>query len=478
MLGVQIYACDTKDCAGENRVGVRGACCRSSAKLSDNKRGRIMKKTIVLSLVISACLFAAKKEITKTGWNFGLLPVIAYNTDLGFEYGVLFNFVNFGDGSSYPNYNQKVYVEASRYTKGSGIYRVYYDSYTLIPGLRFIGDVSYLPDRAYTFYGYNGYESVYNADWEDPDAPSYRTRVFYRYDRDFLRLKADFQGKIRGNTLRWAAGITGRNCKVASVDIDKMNKGQDEEDKLTPQPGLYEKYVDWGLISDAEKDGGFITTVKAGLIYDSRDVISDPGRGIWSEATLIASPRALGSEVDFIKLNLTHRQYITLWPQTLVFAYRLGYQETLSGKTPFYYLPIIEPSEMLASKSEGLGGAQFNRGIMRTRMIGEGMLYGNFEFRLKFWRFTVANQNIYLGTNLFLDAGRVVTPVDVDVSQVTATEDQIAYFHPGAEKMHYSTGLGFKIAMNQNFIVSVDYGVALDEQDGDSGLYILLNYLF
>ena len=442
----------------------------------------MVKKVVVFVVVLTSLAFAAKKDITKTGWNLGFLPVIAYNTDLGFEYGILFNIVNFGDGSKYPNYNQKIYLEASQYTKGSGIYRAYYDSYTLIPGIRFIGDVTYLPDRAYTFYGYNGYEAVYNADWEDQDTETYKSRVFYRYDRDFLRLKADFQGKIHGNRLRWAAGISGRNFKVTSVDVDKMNKGQSDEDKLPPvseQPGLYEKYINWGLISDEEKDGGFITTVKAGLIYDTRDVISDPGNGLWSEATLIASPKALGSETDFVKLNLTHRQYFTLLPRTLIFAYRLGYQMTLTGKTPFYYLPLIEPSEMLASKSEGLGGAQFNRGIMRTRMIGEAMAYANFEFRLKFWRFTVANQNIYLGTNLFLDAGQVVTKVEVDDPNVdTGAEDESAYFNPGAEKLHYSTGLGLKIAMNQNFIISVDYGVALDEQDGKSGLYILLNYLF
>lgn len=438
-----------------------------------------MKKLLAFTLISASVLFAQKQDITKTGWNFGLLPVIAYNTDLGFEYGVLFNFVNFGDGSNYPNYYQKVYVEASQYTKGSGIYRLYYDSYTLIPGIRFIGDVSYLPDRAYAFYGFNGYESIYQADWEDQDAVDYKTRVFYRYDRDFLRLKADFQGKIRGDQWRWAAGVTGRNFKIGSVDIDKLNKGQAEQDKLPNVPGLYEKYIDWGLISEAEKDGGFITTIKAGAIYDTRDVVSDPEHGMWSEATVVASPKFLGSKFDFVKLNLTHRHYVTLLPRTLVFAYRLGYQTTLSGKTPFFYLPIIEPSELVAAKSEGLGGAQFNRGIMRTRMIGEAMAYGNFEFRLRFWRFTVAKQNIYLGTNLFLDAGQVVTPVDIDVAQVnTGGEQKSDYFTSGAEKMHYSTGLGLKIAMNQNFIVSVDYGVALDAQDGKSGLYILLNYLF
>ncbi len=37
---------------------------------------------------------------------------------------------------------------------------------------------------------------------------------------------------------------------------------------------------------------------------------------------------------------------------------------------------------------------------------------------------------------------------------------------------------GLKLAMNENFILSADYGLALNDQDGKSGLYIGLNYLF
>jgi len=52
------------------------------------------------------------------------------------------------------------------------------------------------------------------------------------------------------------------------------------------------------------------------------------------------------------------------------------------------------------------------------------------------------------------------------------------YFNIGAEKMHTSIGAGLRLAMNYNFILAIDYGVALDKQDGDSGIYIGLNYPF
>jgi hypothetical protein len=44
--------------------------------------------------------------------------------------------------------------------------------------------------------------------------------------------------------------------------------------------------------------------------------------------------------------------------------------------------------------------------------------------------------------------------------------------------MHYSCGLGLIIAMNENFVIAADYGRALKEQDGKSGFYMGLNYLF
>ena len=97
-----------------------------------------MKKTILLLLILVLTIggFAqgeqkkkAKKEktynengeIIKKGWNFGPLPVVGFDADLGFQYGLCCDIFNYGDGSRYPKYNYKFNVEASRYTKGSGV---------------------------------------------------------------------------------------------------------------------------------------------------------------------------------------------------------------------------------------------------------------------------------------------------------------------------------------------------------------------
>ena len=61
----------------------------------------------------------AKKEIVKTGFNYGPLPVVAFDADKGLQLGALLNIFDFGDGSEYPNTRQKLYLEASFFTKGS-----------------------------------------------------------------------------------------------------------------------------------------------------------------------------------------------------------------------------------------------------------------------------------------------------------------------------------------------------------------------
>ena len=45
-----------------------------------------------------------EKSEVRTGWTFGILPSVAYDADKGFQYGVLANVYDFGDGSVYPDY--------------------------------------------------------------------------------------------------------------------------------------------------------------------------------------------------------------------------------------------------------------------------------------------------------------------------------------------------------------------------------------
>ena len=49
----------------------------------------------------------------RRGWTFGVLPSVAYDADLGLQYGALTNIYYFGDGSTYPDYLHSFYAEAA-----------------------------------------------------------------------------------------------------------------------------------------------------------------------------------------------------------------------------------------------------------------------------------------------------------------------------------------------------------------------------
>jgi hypothetical protein len=440
-----------------------------------------MKKlAFIFLLALASYSLSAQKEEIKTGWNFGALPTITFDTDLGFQYGALVNLYNYGDGTRYPNYNHSLYFEVSRFTKGSGINRFYYNSDQLIPGLQTSLDISYLSDDGYDFYGFNGFDAVVNKDWIDDDITNtdYVSRMYYKYNRKLFRFKIDLQGKLSGEKLRWSTGINLMNFNIGPVDVEKLNKKVKKGVRPLPDDvlGLYDLYHEWGIISDKEFNGGFVPEFKVGLVFDTRDNKPNPMKGIWTEAVIVGSPKFLGGESSFAKLSLTHRQYFTIIPKDLSFAYRLGYQTTIAGDVPFYYESQLITSVLTGALSEGLGGSKSLRGVMRNRIVGDGFFYGNAELRWKFARFRFINNNFYLGLNGFTDFGMVTKKIKVEPSVLVPQRTN--FFNTDAEKLHNSYGAGLRIAMNENFIISVDYGLAADKQDGKSGMYIGLNYLF
>ena len=416
----------------------------------------------------------------KTGWTLGLLPVVAYDSDLGFQYGGLVNFFNYGDGTTYPTYKHSVKFEISRYTKGSGVNQLLYDSKYLLPKkIRLTADLSYLTEQALDFYGFNGYEAYYNPDYVNDQSKDYISRMYYRHARNTFRIVTDFQGNLYKQKLRWLVGFSYFNNQIAAVDIAKLNEGKDAGDKLPDTASLFNKYVDWRLIEPKESDGGNIQMLKLGLVYDTRDHEANAMKGVWTELLLATAPSFLGNEeYTFTKLAFTHRQYFTLIKKKLSFVYRLGYQGTISGRVPFYFQPYMISSYAVVTKSDGLGGAKTLRAVLRNRVVGNGVAYGNMELRWKLWKGFVAKQNVYLMLNGFCDAGMVVDPIDVDRSKVPYSEIISEYFVTNRDYIHGCAGIGLRIALNENFIIAADYGRAFDKRDGVSGLYINVNNLF
>jgi len=423
-------------------------------------------------LIISFCLFFVATSIfsqqkIKKGFGFGALPAISYDSDLGFQYGALVNLYDYGDGSHFPKYDHSLYLEYSTYTKGTTIARLRYDSERIIPKVRTTVDISYVTDQMSDFYGFNGYQSIY-----DTTQLKSTRKIFYKNERNMFRAKADFQGYFGESKFGWVAGYSFYHFAMDTVNISKL--------ALSPIAGgsLFQKYQTWGLIDQTEAPGGSINYFKIGLKYDTRDQLACPMKGIWTEAVIQTAPKFANQAFPHTKFALIHRQYFTL-TKDLSFAYRLDYQMTLGkDKAPYYAQPLLITSYLTAATNQGMGGKSSIRGVLRNRVIGDAVGFGNFEFRYKFLRFEMFKQNFYLGTNVFFDSGVIVKPIDMNLSNVSAI-DKATYFKDNAAgKFHSAAGIGLKIGWNENFVISADFGKAFNKQDGNTGMYIGLNYLF
>jgi len=417
-----------------------------------------------------------EKEKKKKGWTFGAFPVFGYDSNTGFKYGGIVKLFDYGDGTRYPMYDQNFHLEISRTTKGSGINQLTYETRNLIPGIRMLAEASLLTEKVMDFYGFNGYNAYYSSSLTTKGNPLYVSPVYYRMDRDMVKLKGEFIGKLKGDHLKWFGGFEFFNNKIDTVDINNLNEGRDPEDYLPAAGGgLYGNFVKWGLIPQDQIHGGHSGVIKIGAMYDTRDNEANPMKGLWTEAQLLVVPGFISEGYNYTRFAFTHRQYFTLISKRVNFGYRLSYQAKLTGEMPFYMLPLVFNSAPQLTLS-GLGGARTMRGILRNRVVGRDFAYGNAEIRWKVFRAIILNQNFYFALSGFADAGMVTGKYKMP--EITDPEGLAWLARGETEKLHLSYGGGAHCAINDNFILTLDYGWAADPRDGTRGTYLGMNFLF
>lgn len=423
-------------------------------------QGQTDIKTISDSLVnIYKKELFQKKDTTevKTGWNFIPFPIVGYSTDYGFMFGIYSCIWNFGDGAIFPNYYHMFDFLARYNTNVSGVFRLYYDSEYLIPNFRVGIDVSYMLDKAYDFYGMNGFESPF---FEE------KPHSYYTYERSMIRIGANIFGKLYEN-LSWGAGF----CYNKS-DISRGNLSYPDTKTL------YDYYVSEGIFNENEKSGGNNFNLKAGVFYDSRDFELAPKKGIATEILFLGSPDFINLNETFsysyLQLSINHRQFIPLFNERLILAYRIAYQGVLFGEMPFYVLQDLQTFFPVKTYNDGLGGEASIRGLAPRKVLGQGMAWFNIEPRIHIVDFRAFKQKFGIHVNPFFDMGMVVQPFRQD--RITNASDNI--YSGKKEHLHCSYGIGLKLHVNDSFIANAEFGFPLNKLDGTVGVYLGTNYLF
>ena len=467
-----------------------------------------MKKIAFFALLFAVSLSAFAQEEApkqekemKTGWSFGVLPTATWSTDNGFQAGAFGDVYYYGDGSTYPDPLHKISWEGSYFTHSHRM-RLYlaYDSKYLIPKMRVNASVTYLNDPLDSFWGFNGPAAVQDFEvWGNRDVTlaNGNNLNYYGMSRNMLRILANVQGQIVPH-LNWAAGVNFWRWKLGDMkDVGVKDKTTGDVVKYDNDLTQYDRYIALGAITDAEKDGGLALEMNAGLVFDTRDMEAAPNKGIWAEAYLNGNVL----QHPYLKACVYFRQYISI-PIPIpagnpVFAYRLAWQQTILGETPFYMIqnvPLLVQRNMI---SEGFGSSNTIRGLRENRILCEGLAWANTELRIKFVNFKLFNQYFYLAVNPFFDAGIITKGYRVDalgdavydaallavdtangLKGATSTDGKI-YDKSAIRQIIYSGGIGLKIAMNQNFIISAEYAHCfVDSMKADPWIGIGINYQF
>jgi hypothetical protein len=177
----------------------------------------------------------------------------------------------------------------------------------------------------------------------------------------------------------------------------------------------------------------------------------------------------------YLKLAAHFRQYIPLLNDRIVLAYHLAYQGKLAGNAPYYTLQNINAIFLNQMISDGLGSVTTVRGVPYNSVTGDGYAWANFEIRFKLFSFRFLRQNFYVGANPFFDLGACVQEYRLDkMKQIRKTgtsldgttkftDAELNLIYTGKPlKLHMSAGIGFKVVMNRNFVLSAEFGIPLN----------------
>lgn len=399
-------------------------------------------------------------------FTWGIIPAAAFDSDLGFKYGAVFNLFDLGSHQKPPLFDQYLYIKLTNTTKGTLNAQAVFESKSLIKNATLILEASFLRDKKMDFFGFNGLNAIYNPAFTNPSKPDFAGKFFYAHERDLLRLRADLQKNLMDDKLRLLTGFMHNRFSISPA----MKKTAGSEQYGT---SLFENYKTWNIIKAEESKGGNINLLSLGLIYDTRNKRCFCTDGIWAEAMFIYSPFFM-SDADFSKLVLTYRQHTSIMNERITFSFRASSQQKLFGEIPFYMLPTYFDSRL---SHDGLGGAFNLRGAMRNRIMCDGFLAGNFETKFRISDFHLLGQYFYVSLSAFYDNAFVTQTYKANLAEVPGDLKNF-FFGNAKQKIHHTFGTGFYIVFNRNNVITVNYGIPVNGQDGPGGLYIGSSLLF
>ncbi len=425
--------------------------------------------------------------------EWGVLPAVSYDIDLGFGFGAVVTLAKFKPGFTPYRWRLEILANATvKRTPGLGYTFPFHDDYIKadIPGLmkgrlRINAQFRFRRFSNQGWYGL-GNASILTKPWEaiDPevDPDGFRTaRQYNQYDRvypvldfnnriilwDKPRTETSSTGTVPKEARRWPVPTHKRRLEAlvgASFAYNQFRvyEGSKLEQDLalretdTPEGATLRRLMH-GV------DNHSVLTLNLGLLYDTRDHEYTPTHGSFSEVSMRLSP-GIDQKLAFAQLFVGTSVYQPLFREYLVLASRVAF-DWLFGRPPFYELAQFG----VLVQRDGPGGSWSIRGVPRQRYFGKQKAVANFELRSMFYRFNIKTQRFGIGGLAFVDLGRVFTDYrPVELAGVDVDGD---FFD-----IKVGVGGGLRVTWGETLVIRVD--PAYSPTDDNFGFYVDIGQMF
>jgi len=438
-----------------------------------------------LAVLVLACLCllagdaAAKRKKKDTGpqnpnrTEFGALPAINYDTDLGFGFGAIASVARFATG--YRPYKWRLELQAYATVKrapGKGAEFPFHDDYINMdfPGLlenrlRITARVGFRKFANTGYYGF-GNASRFDKPWEsidpDEDLAAYQAaHRFHSFDHIYPLLLVNARVRL------WDRSTPAQRRRIeALVGLNTTYN------VVRPYPGS-KLEQDIASLGDGSKDAqtlgkllrgtdpALLMVLNLGLLFDTRDHEFTPTRGTFTELSVRSSP-GVQQDLRYAGVALNTAWYKAIVGEYLSFAIR-GVADVILGDAPFYELTrfgALQPRD-------GPGGGWSLRGVPRQRYSGKVKLIQNLELRSMFWRFNVGKSRFLVGAVGFLDAARIW-------ADLRGTELAGQSVDGGTIKV--GTGGGLRVRWGETLVIRFD--AAYSPTERTPGFYVDIGQVF
>jgi hypothetical protein len=381
-----------------------------------------------------------------------IVPILAFDPDNGFRYGATINVYRIKkseiDSTRRP-FNDNLFLRGFHSTKNNFQSTLLLETNSLIPKSKCFLELSASKDASFEFYGVNGYQSVYSPTLVNQDHPEFISQGFYSHQKEFYKFRFDHQQFLGSPYFRMINGFS-LNYLKSSHDTNQ----------------LISNYIDSDIL-DHNVNGQKFLQYNLGLVAENRNNQFYCTKGFWHEAMLVYSSDLRGQH--FMKSILTVRNYLPVRNKKNMFLSRISFQNTLFGEIPYELMSLYYDSRLA---SDGIGGIFTMRGKPRNRLLAEGFILSNLEFKRTIMKRQFLKTVVNIDVSMFTD--------HYFITQLVALKNtSLPPLNSGKNDRYCATfGIGGYIVLNESSVITINYGYPLTKNEQGGRVYIGAGFMF